>query len=121
VARLVERLSGVESCIRGEQQSWLPVLAVLAVEGLAALMRERWAEAFEALRRQRLAVARDDAGSTVENGTLLLDLLDELAATEEQALAPIAERSLSDDDWAAVRELEVGWSLITTPALLPAS
>ena len=84
-------------------------------------MRERPAEALEVFRRLRLVVARDDAGSTVENGTLLLDLLDELAATEEQVLAPIAERSLSDDDWVAVRELEVGWSLITTPAPLPAS
>lgn len=86
-------------------------------------MRERPAEALEAFRRLRLVVARDDAGSTVENGTLLLDLLDELAATAEQVLAPIAEGSLSAGDWAAVCELEdaVGWSLIATPAPWPAA
>lgn len=122
VARLVERLSGVESRVRREQQAWFPALAVLGAEGPAALMRDRQAEALEALRRLRLAVARDDAGSAVENGIRLLDLLDDLAATEEQVLAPIAERSLSPGDWAAVRELEdgVGWSLIAAPPPWPA-
>jgi len=122
VARLVERLSGVESRIRREQQAWFPALAVLGAEGPAALMRDRQAEAFEALRRLRLTLARDDAGSAVENGLRLLDLLGDLAATEEQVLAPIAERSLSFGDWAAVRELEdgVGWSLIAAPPPWPA-
>jgi DUF438 domain-containing protein len=121
VARLVERLSGVEWRVRREQQAWFPALAVLGAEGPAALMHERQSEALEALRRLRLAVARDDVGSTVENGIRLLDLLDGLAATEEQVLAPIAERALSPGDWAAVRELEdgVGWSLIAAPPPWP--
>jgi DUF438 domain-containing protein len=121
VARLVERLSGVESRVRREQQAWFPALAVLGADGPAALMRDRQADALEAHRRLRLAVARDDAGSTVEHGIRLLDLLDDLAATEEQVLAPIAERSLSAGDWAAVRDLEdgVGWRLIAAPPPWP--
>jgi hypothetical protein len=85
------------------------------------LVRDRQSEALEALRRLRLAVAGDDAGSTVENGIRLLDLLGGLAATEEQVLAPIAERAFSPGDWAAVRELEdgVGWSLIAAPPPWP--
>ena len=122
VARLVEGLSGVESRVRREQQAWFPALAVLGAHGPAALMRDRQAETLEALRRLRLAVARDDAGSAVENGVRLLDLLDALAATEEQVLAPIAERALTPGDWAAVRELEdaVGWALIVAPPPWPA-
>ncbi len=123
VARLVEGLCGVESRVRREQQAWFPALAVLGAHGPAALMRDRQAETLEALRRLRLAVARDDAGSAVENGVRLLDLLDALAATEEQVLAPIAERALTSGDWAAVRELEdgVGWALIATPPPWPAA
>jgi len=58
--------------------------------------------------RLHLTVARDDAGSAVESGIRLLDLLDDLAVTEEEVLTPIAEGSLSLGDRAAVRELEVG-------------
>jgi len=57
--------------------------------------------------RLHLTVARD-AGSAVESGIRLLDLLDDLAVTEEEVLTPIAEGSLSLGDRAAVRELEVG-------------
>jgi DUF438 domain-containing protein len=112
----------VEWRVRREQQAWFPALAVLRAEGPAALMHERQSEALEALRRLRLAVARDDAGSAVETGLRLLDLLDDLAATEEHVLAPIAERSLSPADWAAARDLEdgVGWSLIAVPPPWPA-
>ena len=123
LARLVEGLSGVESRVRREQQAWFPALAVLGADGPAALMRDRQAETLEALRRLRLAVSRDDAGSAVENGVRLLDLLDALAATEEQVLAPIAARALTHGDWAAVRELEdgVGWALIAAPPPWPAA
>ena len=123
VTRLVGGLSGVESRVRREQQAWFPALAVLGANGPATLMRDRQAEALEVLRRLRLAVARDDAGSAVENGVRLLDLLDGLAATEEQVLAPIAERVLTPGDWAAVRELEdgVGWALIAAPPPWPAA
>ena len=121
VARLAERLSGVESRVHREQRAWFPALAVLGEEGPAALMRDRQSEALEVLRRLRLAVARDDAGSAVENGMRLLDLLDDLATTEQQVLDPMAARSLSQRDWAAVRELEdgVGWSLIAVPTPWP--
>jgi DUF438 domain-containing protein len=121
VARLVERLAGVETRFRREQQAWFPALAVLGEEGPAVLMRHRQSEALEARRRLRLAVARDDAVSAVESGLRLLDLLGGLAATEEQVLDPIAERLLSPGDWAAVRELEdgVGWSLIAMPPRWP--
>jgi len=108
VARLAERPSGVESRVRREQQAWFPALAVLGEEGPAALMRDRQSEALEALRRLRLAVARDDAGSAVENGMRMLDLLDDRATTEQQVLDPIAARPLSQRDWAAVSELEDG-------------
>jgi DUF438 domain-containing protein len=122
VARLAERLSAVEPRVRREQQAWFPALAALGAEGPAALMRDHQAEALETLRRLRVAVACDDAGSAVEMGLRLLDLLDDLAATEEHVLAPIAERSLSPGDWAAVRDLEdgVGWSLIAVPPPWPA-
>jgi DUF438 domain-containing protein len=122
VARLVEGLAGVETRFRREQQAWFPALAVLGEEGPAALMRDRQSEALEARRRLRLAVARDDAASAIESGLRMLDLLDDLAATEEQVLTPIAERTLSAGDWAAVRELEdgVGWSLISSPPVWPA-
>ena len=113
----------MESRVRREQQAWFPALAVLGADGPAALMRDRQAETLEALRRLRLAVARDDAGSAVENGVRLLDLLDDARGDEEQVLAPIAERALSPGDWAAVRELEdgVGWSLIAPPPPWPAA
>ena len=105
----------MESRVHREQQAWFPALAVLGEEGPAALMRDRQSVALEALRRLRLAVARDDAGSAVVNGMRPLDLLDDLATTEQRVLDPMAARSPTRRDWAAVRGLEdgVGWSLIT--------
>jgi DUF438 domain-containing protein len=121
VARLVERLSGVEARFRREQQAWFPALAVLDVRGPAALLGDRQAEALESLRRLRLAVARDDAAFVVDNGARLLELIGELLATEEQVLLPLAEQRLVPSDWAAVRELEdgVGWELIAPPPPWP--
>ena len=121
VARLVERISGFELRVRREQQAWFPALAVLGVDGAAALLLDRQAEALECLRRLRLAVSRDDAVSTVEYGARLLELLEQLASAEQQVLVPLAERALSDADWAAVREMEdgVGWALISTPPPWP--
>jgi len=121
VARLVDRLSGVEARFRREQQAWFPALEVLDVRGPAALLRDRQAEALESLRRLRLAVARDDAAFVVDNGARLLDLLGELLATEEQVLVPLAEQRLAAGDWVAVREVEdgVGWELIATPPPWP--
>ncbi len=123
VARLVDRLSGVEVRFRREQQAWFPALAVLDVHGPAELLRDRQSEALESLRRLRLAVARDDAAFVVENGTRLLDLLGGLMTTEEQVLVPLAEQRLAAGDWAAVRELEdgVGWELIPPPPGWPAT
>ena len=123
VVRLAERLSGVEQRVRREQQAWFPALAVAGEEGLAMLMYDRQAEALEALRLLRLAVARDDAASVVKSGVRLLDLLGGLAVAEEQLLAPIAERVLSSAEWASVREAEdnVGWSLIERPPRWPPS
>ena len=123
VARLSERLSGVEQRVRREQEAWFPALAVAGEEGPAVLMRERQAEALEALRLLRLAVARDDAASAVRSGARLLDLLEGLAVAEEELLAPIAERALSPADWAVVREMEdaVGWALIEPPPRWPSS
>jgi DUF438 domain-containing protein len=121
VARLVDRLSGVEVRFRREQQAWFPALEVLDVHGPAALLGDRQSEALESLRRLRLAVARDDAAFVVENGARLLDLLGELLATEEQVLVPLAELRLTPGDWAAVREIEdgVGWELISPPPPWP--
>jgi DUF438 domain-containing protein len=121
VARLVDRLSGVEARFHREQQAWFPALAVLDVRGPAALLADRQAEALESLRRLRLAVARDDAAFVVDNGARLLDLLGELLAIEEQVLVPLAEQRLAAGDWVAVRELEdgVGWELIATPPPWP--
>ncbi|HZL63752.1 MAG TPA: hemerythrin domain-containing protein [Thermoleophilia bacterium] len=121
VARLVDRLSGVEARFRRQQQAWFPALEVLDVRGPAALLADRQAEALESLRRLRLAVARDDAAFVVENGARLLDLLGELLATEEQVLVPLAQQRLAVGDWVAVRELEdgVGWELIATPPPWP--
>jgi DUF438 domain-containing protein len=121
VTSLVDGLSCVESHFRRVQQAWFPALAVLGVEGPAALMSDRQAEALESLRRLRLAVLRDDAAFVVENGTRLTELLDDLLTTEEQVLAPLAERHLSPSDWAAVRELEdgVAWKLIPAPPPWP--
>lgn len=123
VARLVDRLSGVEVRFRREQQAWFPALAVLDVPGPAELLRGRQAEALESLRRLRLAVTRDDAAFVVENGTRLLDQLGGLMNTEEQVLVPLAEQRLAAGDWAAVRELEdgVGWELISPPPRWPAA
>jgi DUF438 domain-containing protein len=122
VARLVDRLSGVEARFRREQQAWFPALEVLDVHGPAALLGDRQAEALESLRRLRLAVASDDAAFVAENGARLLDELAELLATEQQVLVPLAERRLAAGDWAAVRELEdgIGWELIPPPPPWPA-
>ena len=111
VARLVERLSGVEARFRREQQAWFPALEVLDVRGPAALLGDRQAEALESLRRLRLAVARDDAAFVVDTGARLLDLLGE----------QLAEQRLAVGDWVAVREIEdgVGWELIATPPPWP--
>jgi len=121
VERLVRRLSEVEQRFRRQQQAWFPALAVLGVEGPAALMSDRQAEALESLRRLRLAVARDDAAIVVETGTRLLELLDDLLSIDEQVLVPLAERHLAAGDWAAVREMEdgLGWSLIPAPPPWP--
>ena len=119
--RLVVRLSDVEQHFRRQQQAWFPALAVLGVEGPAALMGDRQAEALECLRRLRLAVLRDDAPFVVETGLRLVDLLDGLLSMDEQVLGPLAERHLSAGDWAAVREMEdgLGWSLIPAPPPWP--
>ena len=122
VERLVRRLSDVELRYRRQQQAWFPALAVLGIEGPAALLGDRQAEALETMRRLRLAVAHDDAASVVETGSRLLDVLDDLLAMDEQVLVPLAERRLAPGDWAAVREMEdgLGWALIPAPPPWPA-
>ncbi len=66
-------------------------------------------------------MARDDAAFVVENGARLTELLDGLLTTEEEVLAPLAERHLSPGDWAALRELEDGvpWRLVDPPPPWP--
>jgi DUF438 domain-containing protein len=111
----------VEQRFRRQQQAWFPALAVLGVEGPAALLGDRQAEALEYLRRLRRAVAREDAAFVVETATRLLGLLDDLLSADEEVLVPLAERHLAAGDWVAVREMEdgLGWALIPTPPPWP--
>jgi DUF438 domain-containing protein len=117
VARLVERVGSVELRVRRVRRAWLPVLTAAGVDGPGALLRDRHRRVLEALRLLRLAVRRDDARAVFEHGMDFLDGLKELAACEDQVLAPLAERTLSVGEWTAVREEEdaVGWSLTTPP------
>ena len=121
VARLVERLSGIELRFRREQQAWFPALAVHGVEGPRSLLAERQREALETLRRLRLAVEHDDASSATEACARLLAEVDDLLAQDERLLEPLAQRHFSAGDWAAVRELEdgVGWALVQAPPRWP--
>jgi hypothetical protein len=120
---LVQRLSSVESRFRREQQAWFPALEVHAIDGPRALLAARQTEALETLRRLRLAVDGDDASSAAEGGRRLVDMLEDLLAQDERVLEPLAARSLSREDWEAVRELEdgVGWGLIPKPPAWPDS
>ncbi len=122
VARLVDRMGGVESRFRRLQQAWFPALGVHGVSGPQALLGERQAEALEMLRRLRLAVAGDDAASVAESGARLVDVLGYLLTQDEHLVEPLAERYFSRGDWVAVRELEegVGWLLVTPPPWPPA-
>lgn len=122
VARLVERLSGVESRVRREQQAWLPALAEAGAGDAGVLLRDKRMAVLDALRLSRLAVRGDDPARIVECGSRLLECLAELSGSEEHVLVPIAAQTLSEAGWAAVRELEdgVGWSLIPRPPPWPA-
>jgi uncharacterized protein len=117
VARVADRLSGVELRFRRQQQAWFLALEVHAVDGPQALLAARQTEALETLRRLRLAAERDDATSVAEAGARLVDVLEDLLAQDERLLEPLALRHFSAGDWAAVRELEdgVGWELIPAP------
>ena len=117
VARLVDRLSGIELRFRREQQAWFPALGVYGVDGPREMLVSRQQEALETLRRLRLAVERDDSPSAVEAGVRLLGEIDDLLAQDERLLEPLSQRHFSAGDWAAVRELEdgVGWALIQAP------
>lgn len=121
VARLVERLSGVELRFRREQQAWFPALAVHGIHGPQALLAGRQQEALETLRRLKLAVERDDSASAAESAARFLAEADDLLAQDERLLEPLAQRHFSESDWAAVRELEdgVGWALLRTPPRWP--
>jgi DUF438 domain-containing protein len=121
VARLVERLSGIELRFRREQQAWFPALGVHGVDGPRGLLEPRQQEALETLRRLRLAVEHDDASSAVETGARLLREIDDLLAQDGRLLEPLAQRHFSAGDWAAVREIEdgVGWALIPAPSPWP--
>ena len=121
MARLVERLSGIELRFRREQQAWFPALGVYGADGPRAVLVARQQEALETLRRLRLAVEHDDAPSAVEAGVRLLAELDDLLAQDERLLEPLSQRHFSAGDWAAVRELEdgVGWALIQAPPPWP--
>ncbi|MFA4966114.1 MAG: hypothetical protein WC709_10855 [Thermoleophilia bacterium] len=123
VARLVARLSQVERRFRRQHQAWFPALAVHGVKGPEAVLGDRQTEALEWLRRLRLAVAHDDPGPVVENGSRVLELIDDLLSIDELILAPLAERHLSAADWAAVRQLEdgAGWALLPPPPPWPAA
>jgi DUF438 domain-containing protein len=121
VARLVDRLSGIELRFRREQQAWFPALGVHGVEGPQAMLSARQRQALETLRRMRLAVEHDDAASAAEAGTRFLTEVDDLLAQDERLLEPLALRCFSAGDWAAVRELEdgVGWTLVQAPPRWP--
>jgi hypothetical protein len=123
VARLADRLGGVELRVRRVQQAWLPVLAVAGADGPGAMLRDRDARVLEALRLLRLGVRHDDPRAVFEHGMDLLDGLKGLAACEDDVLTPIAEHTLSVLQWIAVREEEdvVGWSLIPPPPPWPRS
>lgn len=121
VERLVRQLSEVERRFRRLREAWFPALAVYEAGGPAALLSDRQAQALEHLWRLRLALGRDDAALVVETGLRLLGLIDDLVATDQQVLAPLAARHLSPADWAVVREIEdaVGWALPERPEPWP--
>ena len=121
VARLVDRLGGVEARFRRLQQAWFPALAVHGVDGPRVLLTQPQADALELLRRVHLAVAGDDTASVAEGGARLVTSLGGLLAQDERVVEPLAQRHFSRGDWAAVRELEDGveWRLVAPPPAWP--
>ena len=121
VQRLIERISDAETMFRRHRRAWFPALSAHGVEGLGTLLADREGEALELLRRLRLAVARDDAAFVADAGTRLAELIDDLLGTFDAVLVPLAERHLSQGDWAVVRELEdgVGYAFIPPPPAWP--
>lgn len=121
VARLVDRLTGLELRVRRERESWLPLLERNGAGDAARLVGDRQEEVLDGLRLVRLALDADDASMAFEHGRTLHTRLRELRACEEQVLVPVAERVLTLRHWAEVRELEdeTGWSLIPQPPPWP--
>lgn len=121
VQRLVERIADVEAMFRRHRQAWLPALAVHEVTGLGPLLTDREAEALELLPRLRRALEHDDSAFVAEAGARLIRLVDDVLGTVELVLVPLAERHLSENDWAVVRELEddVGFAFIAVPPPWP--
>ena len=106
---------------RRHRQAWFPALSARGVEGPGTLLADREGEALELLRRLRLAVDRDDAAFVADAGARLAELIDDLLGTFDAVLVPLAERHLSQGDWAVVRELEdgVGYAFIPPPPAWP--
>lgn len=123
VARLVDRLAGVETRVTREREAWLPTLARNGAGDAALLVRDRQDDVLDGLRLVRLALAADDPPSVLDRGRTLHARMRELSACEEEVLVPVAERVLTQRDWAEVRRAEdlVGWSLIPEPPRWPRS
>ncbi len=121
MARLVDRLGGIEARFRRLRQAWFPALAVHGVDGPQTLLAQPQADALETLRRLRLAVAGDDTTSVAEGGARLVRSLGDLLAQDERVVEPLALRHFSRGDWAVVRELEDGveWRLVAPPPAWP--
>ena len=108
----------------GPRKEWQLGRAATTTGSLAehAPRSPRWPEDGGSL-VELAARLRDVTAGVDAKEAAALDLLDDLATTEQQVLDPIAARSLSLRDWAAVRALEddVGWALIAVPTPWPAA
>lgn len=85
--------------------------------GLRQLLQGQHREVGDLLARVRSAAARHDVTAAVGGGLRLVAMVEEVAAQEDQLLLPLAETTLSLQDWEEMRAAEddFGWSLVDPP------
>jgi uncharacterized protein len=121
VERLIERLVESERHLCRMERLVLPRLRAGGSSAPARLVETAYADLRTLLPKTRDAVAQGSREATLELGTSLLAVIDEIVYKEARILLPLADERLADADWREIRAAEpaYGWAFVTAPPPWP--
>jgi hypothetical protein len=121
VVKLLGVVEGYERHCRRCERLVFPLLVRHGREDACRLVAAAWTRTRERLAAVRAAAGRQDPVATAAAGRRLVESAAEAIGHEEHLLLPLAEATLSREEWEAVRAAEagIGWALVEEPPPWP--